>query len=1611
LPLTGFLLLTLSGLAAADDRDFFRGSGGGAYVMMLLDVSGSMTWTTTEGAARASGDGPDSKLYLAKSAVYEVIQGSNPSIRLGFAHFRQANHEYRQKRWLYKRAETKENSEDPLTDADLPWFTAIPFPPAGMPIDIGNELVLDGNSQGANPRFDTDFIFPQRTTANIPWHQKKDRACESPDTNNAPSSSGMTNSEYRLWRMAVYPKLGPEGANETVMYTRRGTSTSAKTYEITLLPLTGGEKPYAPTVFTRSDGSEELRINVRFKVREVRWVGSSSALGDEAEEDMVLAANAPAPAATPPALSVPAPAPAATPVAVPVGVDVTQVSELPDASSGGVGRLAIPLAVPVGADLGRMLPLGAPMVAQAATATRTRTPTPSRTPTRTRTPSRTPTSTRTLTPSRTPTRTLSPTASRTPTRTGTPTSTRTPSRTATATATRTVTLTPSITPTRTATRTATVTRTPSATPPPGNDCATIAGPWEFTIPMVPFYEEDLSTPPIPLSGVSDYIGYHDRAQDMFNIGETGDYLTDETCEEIGTYGSPYYGEEALWEPNGNTASDGIGAYETFADPYARDCAHDCLDRGDVVPWDWRAPDGSPGFEQTNRTEILWRLAPNLSQGETIPDFRVARYMKDTKTGGTAGRLQLEDAYNPALRAGGATRYPPISARALTPLGGMLDNFSQWYDDWEEIATDPVKGDPSWDCMQRYAILLTDGAETCGTDGPAEAQALREKGVRVFAVGFGSGVTSGDLEEIADNGGTGSVDTDGDGLADCLQFNTCTLPITAGDGVIIADNRDELVEALKGIFSVVNLETATFATAAVPTAENSTQDSIALTSFLPLADSSVWPGTVNHFVQPIPFVVDGQGLFRPDPSVTCNQTRTTGCLAWEAGARLLQQAPDPTEVLSDRQIGELPLERRVTYSQAAAGTVVPRSIRPFDYPAAADEFDLWNGFGLPFTQGNPTSEAAARTAAEQVIRRTLETKTVTDPRVPDGSLSITYILGDSLHGEPVFLSQPEQFFYLANDLEGNGSSCTDTVNPNRGYRCFFERNQRRRQVLLLNSNDGQVHAFDAGTFDPQIVGGQLQGEFDPGTGNEIWSHITRPMLSHVKQIATVQTQHEIGADGAMWADDVFIDPAHSGVPDPDDREWRTVVLGGYREGASGYFAMDVTQPDPLDIITVKNFAGVSVERFVPRIGSDYVPTCNTAYNPTQCGPLPYPSVLWEFDDACDGTTPCAGGLKDEDDNDHPDLGFTWSKPNTGRIRVMVGTTEETRFVAIFGGGMNPTVPNESGNFLYMVDIETGQTLYKRVLDGSAPSEPAAVDSDQNGFLDTVYIGTTMGFMYKVDVSAPGTIDGSTGRIETSQWTPLKIFDTLLPDERTADPTGGRPIFYPPTVLFASELGHYALAFGTGNRENLWEAEVPPEAGRFYTILDFGFNSSTTGLPFTEASYQVIAKTDGNQSMDLLVSPLSGQRPGWVMHLDAGERVVTEAFALEGLLSFNSFVPSDGDPQAQGCEISAGEASIYTLLSTNGNPLGPSGRTRTVAGLASSPYVMPASVSQTGFQGSRTDPFTAAEIQGIRENLKDLYPDNCAFGNFALRVAANISTTAQFAVAEVPVCVVVKNWKEF
>ena len=609
---------------------------------------------------------------------------------------------------------------------------------------------------------------------------------------------------------------------------------------------------------------------------------------------------------------------------------------------------------------------------------------------------------------------------------------------------------------------------------------------------------------------------------------------------------------------------------------------------------------------------------------------------------------------------------------------------------------------------------------------------------------------------------------------------------------------------------------------------------------------------------------------------------------------------------------------------------------------------------------------------------MRTAAVTDADSGE-SRPLTFVLGDVFHADPVLVGGPSNFLYLANDLEGNGRACNATVRPNRGYRCFFEKERRRRRVLLAPSNDGQLHAFDAGFFRGSVEDRHLVGRFDSGTGRELFAHIPRPMLLHTRNMVTLE--HAPGIDGQLTVDDVFIDPAHSGTPTASDREWRTVAIGAYREGGRGLYALDLTHPDPVQSRSVLNFAGKTDLEFLPVAASSAVPTCTALQRalPSGCG-RPYPMVLWEFADG--------------------DLGLSWSKVNTGRVRVRLAgqTAPVARFVAVFGGGLDPADPSR-GQHLYMVDVETGKTLWKRRVAGAVPSEPAAVDTDRDGFLDTLYVGTTAGYLYKVDVASAGDVDASTGRVDDArQWAPFRLFDT-----------GGREIFFRPTVVFDASTGRYAIGFGTGDRSDLWSRARPGRGGRFYLIVDSGYVESSEAIaagPLTESSFQQIAAGSGASGGSFLETPLDGRLPGWVLELGDDERVVTDALAVSGFLSFTTFDPDRPDL----CSF-AGSGHVYALLATNGDAVAGAGAERAIAieGLAGRPMATNAGFARRDARPG-SDPFEAQRIHDIRSSLGGLFPAGCRFGAFSLNISTSLSGGEMMPLAQIPVCVARKNWTE-
>ena len=114
----------------------------------------------------------------------------------------------------------------------------------------------------------------------------------------------------------------------------------------------------------------------------------------------------------------------------------------------------------------------------------------------------------------------------------------------------------------------------------------------------------------------------------------------------------------------------------------------------------------------------------------------------------------------------------------------------------------------------------------------------------------------------------------------------------------------------------------------------------------------------------------------------------------------------------------------------------------------------------------TSDDDARIQAQSIINQTLQIRTATIPdpdRRPAKRSTSPYVAGDFFHSDPLLVAGPANFHYLANDLEGGEEECDASADSNRGYRCFFEKQRRRRRVLIAGSNEGQVHGFDAGTF--------------------------------------------------------------------------------------------------------------------------------------------------------------------------------------------------------------------------------------------------------------------------------------------------------------------------------------------------------------------------------------------------------------------------------------------------------------------------------------------------------------------------------------------------------------------
>jgi type IV pilus assembly protein PilY1 len=138
---------------------------------------------------------------------------------------------------------------------------------------------------------------------------------------------------------------------------------------------------------------------------------------------------------------------------------------------------------------------------------------------------------------------------------------------------------------------------------------------------------------------------------------------------------------------------------------------------------------------------------------------------------------------------------------------------------------------------------------------------------------------------------------------------------------------------------------------------------------------------------------------------------------------------------------------------------------------------------------------------------------------------TNALGDIYHAMPVVVGPP-------------GSLLQDAAYV--GFRAAY---QNRKQVVYVATNDGLLHAFWADETSLE--------------NNELWALMPPAVMPGL--LSTFPSSHQFLLDGSPVVRDVIWDRSIANAA--DSTVWHTMLVAGYGPYGQGYYAVDVTNPDP------------------------------------------------------------------------------------------------------------------------------------------------------------------------------------------------------------------------------------------------------------------------------------------------------------------------------------------------------------------------------------------------------------------------------------------------------------------
>ncbi|MDQ5987672.1 MAG: hypothetical protein CSYNP_03417 [Syntrophus sp. SKADARSKE-3] len=454
------------------------------------------------------------------------------------------------------------------------------------------------------------------------------------------------------------------------------------------------------------------------------------------------------------------------------------------------------------------------------------------------------------------------------------------------------------------------------------------------------------------------------------------------------------------------------------------------------------------------------------------------------------------------------------------------------------------------------------------------------------------------------------------------------------------------------------------------------------------------------------------------------------------------------------------------------------------------------------------------------------------------------LGDVFRSTPITVGTPSAFF---DDIR-------DSNNAFAAHRSSHVRSSSSgNRLIVAGANDGQFHGFKTGDM------------------TEAWSFIPPNLLTKLKNIShsthnatapLTSLTHQYFVDGAVTVADVWLG---TGTGLAKTADWKTILVFGEGRGAVSYAWSSST-------------------------------SCDTGLNATYSTTYPYYCGYWAFD-LNNSLSPAYLWRLTPTAAQAPYVGDPWNKMMTGRVRISVGGAEQEKWVGFIGAGYNGSDCSGGGGCdtggkgFFVVDLTNGTILWSytiatdNTMNYSLPATAAIVDTDNDGFIDTAYIGDLGGNMWRFKFCRSVDMPSCT----TANWTGGKFY---------ASSSGNiRPIYTSPAVA-KDTSGNLWVYWGTGDKTDPTASNAQE---RFFGVKDdrsttYGFNS-----------LQNITTAAGTYD------PTSSTNVGYAINLaGSGQKMLADPTVFGGVVYFTTYTPPSGNnPCEQG-----GAAALFAIKTTTG-----------------------------------------------------------------------------------------------